>query len=92
MKNDLKDLGLHDLLEDLGQNAIDTKIGNSSNSFGKAIRIAYEIEDRFRKKEKEIQRLKNGIGKAIYNLANEDISDGRVVDEIRIELINLIKI
>jgi hypothetical protein len=39
----------------------------------------------------KIERLEKGIEKAIYNLANEDISDEFVVDQIRMDLVNLIK-
>jgi hypothetical protein len=38
----------------------------------------------------EIERLEKGIDRAIYNLANEDISDTYVVDQIRMDLVRLL--
>jgi hypothetical protein len=40
--------------------------------------------------KKEIERLKKGIDKSIYNLANEDISDEYVVDQVRMDLVKVI--
>jgi predicted RNase H-like nuclease (RuvC/YqgF family) len=39
----------------------------------------------------KIKQLEKEIDKAIYNLANEDISDEFVVDQIRMDLVKLLK-
>jgi hypothetical protein len=41
--------------------------------------------------ENEIERLRKGIDRSIYHLANEDISDTYVVDEIRMDLVTLLR-
>jgi hypothetical protein len=41
--------------------------------------------------ENEIERLRKGVDLSIYHLANENISDTYVIDQIRMDLVGLLK-
>jgi hypothetical protein len=49
------------------------------------------LADLIEELQTENERLAKGIDRAIYHLANEDIYDVYVVDQIRMELVRLLK-